>query len=174
LSCFCALTVYGFKTTLFRDKGEKRALAYIPDTAYGVVARGLCRPSIGQYLAFRKISHSLDRQGFSAKSRRRFEVALLRNIFRKRKNSNLNLRTSLAAGRSSKIGRQGTQSSEIAGYALIAVTNPSAVFPKIISRGTPAAVGGQHQGLRASEKQKSMRRFVADYLVVSFYIAKGG
>ena len=64
-------TVYGFNRTFARN-GEA-ALGYIPENASMVAVVDL-QPSMGQYMAFRKISESLDAHGFSAKALEGFET----------------------------------------------------------------------------------------------------
>ena len=121
-------TVYGFNQ-VYQRRGEK-ALSMVPANASMVAIVDL-QPSMGQYMAFRKISESLDAHGFSAKAAQGLE-SLFQSI-PESKELKPYIRPSFA------FAMTADRQEGPGGYVLLSVTDTDAV-EKVISRGQPSPV----------------------------------
>lgn len=139
LALFGLGTVYGF-SKVYERRGEA-ALALVPSNAATIAVIDL-QPSFGQYLAFRKISQSLDAHGFSDKAAKGLD-SLFKAI---PESSQLKpyIRPSMAFATLSPSNGSFQGSDSPSSFALISVTDPGAV-ENIIKQGEPVASSGKTQ-----------------------------
>jgi hypothetical protein len=137
LAFLAMASVYGFNKTFPRN-GEA-ALSYLPDNASVVTVVDL-QPSMGQYMAFRKIAESLDAHGFSAKAQD--GLKMIYDQVPQAKELKPYILPSMAFAAVAPTGGRMAAGGDPSGIALISISDPSAV-EKIISRGQPAPVAGK-------------------------------